>query len=91
MCPKNCTHRVTIPWARLQKAVPSRSWDDFNTCMAREPTPVVSVPFYRLRASRLLPVTNTATFAPKRLIIRIVFCIHVFEVSITGLFTNGGS
>ena len=57
--------------------------------MAREPTPVVSVPFYRLRASCLLPVTNTATFAPKRLIIRIIFCIHGFEVVITGLFING--
>jgi len=69
ICVSECVHRVTIPWARLQNAVPSRSGDDFNTCMVREPTPVVSVSFCRLRASSWLPITNTATFASKTLII----------------------
>ena len=81
-------HRVTISWARLQNAVLFSCGDDFNTCMAREPTQVVFVLFCRLCANCWLPITNTATFA---LIICIIFCIHVFEVSITGLFTNGGS
>jgi len=56
-------HRVTISWARLQNAVLFSCGDDFNTCMAREPTQVVFVLFCRLCANCWLPITNTATFA----------------------------
>ena len=66
MCVYIYLHRVTIPWARIQKTIPYRSWDDWNTCMAREPTAFVPDQICLLRARWCLGITNTvtATFAP---------------------------